>query len=248
VRAIKNVFGFLSVLPFLLLWKLRLLSVHSASILLGPVPLRLGNMMRRNFFKYTIGSCGDSVIIDRNVEVNFDDPRKFHIGEEVRIMGDCKFGEYMNNRYEIRLERKALVYDGCRIGAYVGPVILEEGAQLGFNCVVRGPLTMGKWCGIGHHATVVGFQHTYEDASESYLYKGVKVAGVVIEDEAWIGANVYIGSGVTIGKHSVVGAGSVVTKNIPPYSVAVGNPARVIKRYDLDKKEWMRVQGEPDKS
>ena len=41
--------------------------------------------------------------------------------------------------------------------------------------------------------------------------------------------------------HSVIAGGSVVTKNIPPYSVAVGNPARVIKRYDFEKAEWVKV-------
>ncbi len=50
-----------------------------------------------------------------------------------------------------------------------------------------------------------------------------------------------ITAGVTIGKHSVIGAGSVVTKNVPEYSVAVGNPARVIKRYNFDSGQWEKV-------
>jgi acetyltransferase-like isoleucine patch superfamily enzyme len=48
-------------------------------------------------------------------------------------------------------------------------------------------------------------------------------------------------AGVTIGKHSIVAAGSIVTKNIPPYSVAVGNPARVIKKYNPETKTWEKV-------
>jgi len=100
---------------------------------------------------------------------------------------------------------------------------------------------MGKWCGIGHNASVVGFQHIYEEVETSCLNKGVKVDGVVIEDQAWVGSNVYLGSGVTVGRHAVVGGGGVVTRDIPPYSVAVGNPARVIKRYDVERKEWVRV-------
>lgn len=53
---------------------------------------------------------------------------------------------------------------------------------------------------------------------------------IVIEDEVWIGGGAILLPGVTIGKGSVIGAGAVVTKDIPPYSVAVGNPARVIKQ------------------
>ena len=53
---------------------------------------------------------------------------------------------------------------------------------------------------------------------------------VLIEDSVWIGDNVVVLSGVTIGKGSVIGANSVVTKDIPPYSMAVGCPAKVIKK------------------
>lgn len=59
-----------------------------------------------------------------------------------------------------------------------------------------------------------------------------KIAPVIIEDNCWIGANAILLPGVTIGRCSVVGAGSVVTKDIPPYSVAVGSPAKVIKQMD----------------
>lgn len=53
---------------------------------------------------------------------------------------------------------------------------------------------------------------------------------IIIEEDVWIGSNVSILSGVNIGRGSIIGAGSVVTKNIPQYSIAVGNPAKVIKK------------------
>lgn len=58
---------------------------------------------------------------------------------------------------------------------------------------------------------------------------------ITIEEDCWIGGNVTILCGVTIGKGTVIGAGSVVTKDIPAESVAVGNPARVIKTIDTSK-------------
>lgn len=58
---------------------------------------------------------------------------------------------------------------------------------------------------------------------------------ITIEEDCWIGGNATILAGVTIGRGSVVGAGSVVTKSIPPESVAVGNPARVIRNIDTSK-------------
>ena len=53
---------------------------------------------------------------------------------------------------------------------------------------------------------------------------------IVVEDNVWLGANVTVLAGVTIGKNSVIGAGSVIRKNIPPNSLAVGNPCKVIKK------------------
>jgi len=73
---------------------------------------------------------------------------------------------------------------------------------------------------------------------------GIRSAGpaisndIVIEEGAWIGTNSTILGGVRIGKHSVIGAGSMVNRDIPPYSLAVGIPCRVIKRWDLATGCW----------
>ncbi|OHB58918.1 MAG: hypothetical protein A2Y12_17715 [Planctomycetes bacterium GWF2_42_9] len=64
---------------------------------------------------------------------------------------------------------------------------------------------------------------------------------VQIEDEVWLGEGVCVMPNVTIGKHSVIGSNAVVTKNIPPYSVAVGIPAKVIRQYNHETKGWERV-------
>jgi len=64
-------------------------------------------------------------------------------------------------------------------------------------------------------------------------YQGI-AKPVTIENDVWIGGNVVILPGITIGQGSVIGAGSVVTKDIPPFSVAVGSPARVIKSIEND--------------
>ncbi|HDY8018443.1 TPA: DapH/DapD/GlmU-related protein [Vibrio vulnificus] len=72
--------------------------------------------------------------------------------------------------------------------------------------------------------------HAFSDISQPIYYQGFYEAkSVTLKKGCWIGAGVIILPGVTIGKNSVVGAGSVVTKCVPDYSVAVGNPAKVIK-------------------
>jgi len=69
-------------------------------------------------------------------------------------------------------------------------------------------------------------------------HKDIYAKKVIIEDHVWLGEKVCVLKGVTIGYASIVGAGSVVSKSIPPYSIAVGNPARVIKKYDAASKSW----------
>lgn len=62
---------------------------------------------------------------------------------------------------------------------------------------------------------------------------------VIIGDNVWIGESACIMPGVKIGQGSIIGALSIVTKDIPPFSIAVGNPARVIKKYNFDQNIWV---------
>ncbi len=65
---------------------------------------------------------------------------------------------------------------------------------------------------------------------------------VIIEKNVWIGEFVSVLPGVTIGEGAIIGSTSVVTKNIPSFSIAVGSPAKVIKKFDFDKNEWISVE------
>ena len=62
---------------------------------------------------------------------------------------------------------------------------------------------------------------------------------IIVEDDCWIGANAVITAGVTIGRHSVVAGGSVVTRDVAPYTVVGGNPARILKQYDAEAGDWL---------
>ena len=88
---------------------------------------------------------------------------------------------------------------------------------------------------------VSGFNHGYADGSKNSSEQALDIRPTVIEDEAHIGANSVVLAGVTVGKRCQIGAGSVVTKDIPPYSVAVGNPARVIKQFNPETQQWEKV-------
>ncbi len=86
-------------------------------------------------------------------------------------------------------------------------------------------VTIGRHCFLGHYTLII--DNSEHDVRQHLVLPPSKP--VVIEDHVWIGSRVVILPGVRIGHHAVIGAGSVVTQDIPPHCVAVGNPARVIR-------------------
>jgi acetyltransferase-like isoleucine patch superfamily enzyme len=143
------------------------------------------------------------------------------------------------NRFE--LGDYSTIEDFCTVNNGVGDVIIGKETRIGMGNVVIGPVTIGNAVMFAQNIVLSGLNHSYEDIELPISKQKETTSLITVEDECWIGANAVITAGVTLGKHSVVAAGAVVTKSIPPYSVAVGNPARVIKQYDFEKKQWMRL-------
>ncbi|MDO6565142.1 DapH/DapD/GlmU-related protein [Amphritea sp. 1_MG-2023] len=103
---------------------------------------------------------------------------------------------------------------------YIGPRVILGAAA---------PLIIGKNCQIGSGVNFIAENHEFSSEKDIFQ-QGVTRKGIKVQDDCWIGNNVVVIDGVTIGEGSVIGAGAIVTKDIPKYSVAVGNPAKVIKR------------------
>jgi len=123
----------------------------------------------------------------------------------------------------------------------VGDVIIGDNTLIGMSNVIIGPITIGNNVIFAQNIVASGLNHEYRDVNRPIHQQEILIAPIVVEDDCWIAANSVITSGVTIGKHSVVAAGAVVTKDIPPYSIAAGNPAKVIKQYDFKTEKWERV-------
>ena len=139
------------------------------------------------------------------------------------------------------LGKFSTIEDYCVINNGAGDVIIGDNCRVGIGSVVLGPVSMGNGSGMGQHVFIGGFNHGYKDGSKNSKHQSLDVRGVIIEEEAHIGANSVVLAGVTIGKRSQVGAGSVVTKNVPPFCIAAGNPCKVIKQYNSNSGEWERV-------
>lgn len=144
------------------------------------------------------------------------------------------------NKFE--LGERSTIENFCTINNGVGDVFIGDNTLIGMSNVIIGPVNIGSNVIFAQNIVASGLNHEYRNVHFAIKDQKILVSQITIENDCWIAANAVITAGVTIGKHSVIAAGAVVTKSIPPYSVAVGNPAKVIKRYDFDKSEWLSVK------
>lgn len=116
-------------------------------------------------------------------------------------------------------------------GPYNGTIEIGNHSVIGVGNWLQGSgrIQIGNDVIIGPYVAIVSTNHSYEDASIPVAKQPLKTSEVTIEDDVWIGAHCTIAQNVRIGAHSIIGANSFVNTDIPPYSVAVGSPAKVIK-------------------
>ncbi len=143
---------------------------------------------------------------------------------------------------DFSLGKNSTIEDFSTINNGVGDVEIGDRTRLGMANVIIGPVKIGNDIMFAQNIVASGLNHVYEDINVPIADQHVYTSLITIEDEVWIGANAVITAGVTIGKHSVVAAGSVVTKDVPPYSIVAGNPARLLKQYNKETGEWERIK------
>jgi acetyltransferase-like isoleucine patch superfamily enzyme len=119
-------------------------------------------------------------------------------------------------------EARIRIGEGCflNIGVMVASVELVE---------------IGDHCMLANHCFVTDGNHRFDDPELPVPWQGFTTAGPTrIGDNTWLGANVVVTSGVTIGERCVIGANSVVTKDVEPFMIAAGVPARPLRRVEYD--------------
>ena len=162
---------------------------------------------------------------------------KIRLGNNVFVERGAILSVDRDGESFIDIGNDSYFYSNCVIKASDGWI------KMGNDCTVNefailfgggglggGGLEIGNDVRIAAHVKIVPMNHIYEDPKTPIRLQKIKAIGVKIEDDVWLGVGSTVLDGVTIGKGSVIGAGAVVTKNIPPYSIAVGVPAKVIKK------------------
>jgi len=169
----------------------------------------------------------------------FLNPFKHKRGKNSRICRYARMDVMPFNNFV--LGNDSTIEDFSTINNGVGDVLIGDRTRIGLSNVIIGPVTIGNNVMLAQNIVLSGLNHGFEDITIAPHDQPIIKNLIIVEDEVWIGANSVVVAGVTIGKHSVVAAGSIVTKDIPPYSVAAGNPARLIKQFNPSSGTWDRV-------
>lgn len=174
----------------------------------------------------SFGSFGTGSIVCFPWSTIFNE-KYVHIGRDTMIGPDCSLSAGMVPGQRCLTDRVVTIGDRCLIGK-------------GSGIVGHFSIEIGDDVWTGHHVYITDQNHDYRDVDIPIGRQSMPEKPVRIGSGSWIGFGSVILPGADIGEHVVIGANSVVAGVIPSYSVAVGSPARVIKRFDDG--QWISVE------
>jgi acetyltransferase-like isoleucine patch superfamily enzyme len=175
-------------------------------------------------YKIFVNYLGKGVIICKPLYIT---KRILTIGKGVYIWSNARIEgvhEYQGEFYK----PKIIIDDFCTI-------------QQNLHLTCANSIYIGKNTAIAANVTITDIHHSYDDISRPIEWQKLFVSSVFIDSNCKIYNNVVILPGTRIGNHCTIGANSVVSGIIPDFSVAVGAPARIVKRYNLESKVWQRT-------
>lgn len=176
--------------------------------------------------RFLFGGYGKDVYIEPGVVINR--PRFVQVGNYVRIKRNSSINLHPKDKKSkeilLFIGDHVIISESCFISA-CNRIVIEENV------------------GISPNVMIIDNSRKPGDVIRPSKEQKIEVGTVQIGADSWIAYGACILPNVTIGRHCIIGALSVVNRDVPPYSVAVGSPARVVKRYDFERKEWVKVDG-----
>lgn len=189
--------------------------------------LRFYNRIKKIFrninsyiFSFLTSGSFSYIVIGRNVNIN---------GRRIKIDKGCHIMDNSSILGNVTLGKNVFVHENILIRSFGERISIGENTTINRNTNILSKVSIGCNCSIAPNVVIVGANHVFSDNSRTIKEQGSTCRGIIIEDDVWIAANVTVCDGVKIGKGAVIGAGSVVVNDIPPFTVAVGVPAKVIK-------------------
>lgn len=212
----------------------RYLVEQSLCALAGWIPTIAGIALRAAVYRLALRMQGLAAI-ERNVRLRYMDNirlgRGVYLDEGVYIHACPQGVEIGDNTYVMHgavlhvYNFRDLPHAFIRIG---------KDSLIGEYSVIRGQggVTIGDRVYTSPMTQLIAVNHVFDDPQHPFTEQGITAEGIVVEDDVWLGSNVVVTDGVRIGRGSVIAASAVVTRDIPPHSVAAGVPAKVIRQID----------------
>ena len=196
-------------------------------------PSEYAARLRREYYAGKLKHMGENVTID--VGVKIVNPQYISLGDNVRICDHATL--IARGEGGITIENDVLINDRVYLDtecADTGYIHIGKSAYIGTGTTLFGHrgLEIGDHALLAQNITLTPYSHIFTNPAENIIDQGGHCKKVTIGRDSYIGMGVCVMYSGDIGEGSVIGAGSVVVKPIPAFSVAVGDPARVIKKRD----------------
>ena len=186
---------------------------------------RLSQVLSRVIFRRAMRSLGDGAFISPLAQLQH--LSHISIGARTQI---CRgtvlqaIPHYLGERFDPHLDIANDVYVGQRCT---------------ISCA--NAVAIGEFVTLGDNVYVADGAHGHSDPTKGVLQQPLERGRIEIGPRAWLGYGCVVSGDVTIGESAIVGANSVVRSSVPAFTMAVGAPARVVKRFDHERREWVRV-------
>jgi acetyltransferase-like isoleucine patch superfamily enzyme len=193
------------------------------------IPGALGLLLRSKLYPLLLGRTGRNVTFGANVVLRH--PHKIIVGDNVVVDDLCCLDAKGASNTGITIGSGVFVGRGTILSCKNGDIVIEDNANLGFNCEIfsGSRVRLGKNALVAAYTYLVGGDHLYDRVDIPVLYQGRPTKGIDVDDNVWLGAHTVVTDGSRIGRDAIIGAGAVVIGEIPEFAIAVGIPAKVVR-------------------
>jgi acetyltransferase-like isoleucine patch superfamily enzyme len=193
------------------------------------VPGALGLLLRKKLYPLLLGRVGRGVNFGMNVV--FRHPHKIWLGDYVTIDDNCVLDARGTDNRGIALGSTVFIGRNSSLVCKDGNIEIGDNVSLGISSYIFSAniVQVGRGGRVASYSILNGGTHAIKRTDIPFWQQERIGKGIILEDNVWLGTNTKVLDGVRIGNDAVVGAGAVVTADIPPFSLALGVPAKVIQ-------------------
>jgi serine acetyltransferase len=196
---------------------------------LAPLPGALGFFLRGKCYPCILRAIGKGTVFGKSVVLR--SPAQISIGQSTMI-DDYVVLDAKGRGSSIAIGNQVLLGRNTILSCSDSKLEIGHFVSFGPFCFLasRSQLRIGSNVAVGAGSYFLGGGHAYEDPNTAVIHQARTSQGITVEDNVWIGIGARILDGVHVGRNSIVGAGAVVAKDVPPWTVVMGNPARVVEK------------------